>query len=80
MENTFKNSYGEWALVTGANSGIGKALAFEITKKGLNIVLVARRKPELEEVSNKIKKKYKVSTLVTSADLTEQNGINDVLP
>jgi len=79
MGNTFKNSYGEWAVVTGANSGIGRALAFEIAEKGLNIVLVARRTPELEEVSNKIKEKYKVSTMVISADLTEQNGINDVI-
>lgn len=79
MENIFKNTYGEWALVTGANSGIGKALALEIAAKGLNVVLVARRIPELEEVANKIKAEHKVSTMIISADLTEQNGINAVI-
>ncbi len=30
---TFKEKYGSWAIVTGASSGIGKAMAFEIAKK-----------------------------------------------
>jgi len=27
---TFKEKYGSWAIITGASSGIGKAMAFEI--------------------------------------------------
>jgi hypothetical protein len=53
MKITFKNTYGEWALITGSTSGIGKALAVEIAKKGLNIVLVARRRLELEKTALK---------------------------
>ncbi|XP_010027291.1 very-long-chain 3-oxoacyl-CoA reductase 1-like [Eucalyptus grandis] len=31
--------YGSWAVVTGPIDGIGKALAFELASKGLNLVL-----------------------------------------
>eukprot|EP00618_Florenciella_parvula_P036594 CAMPEP_0119510538 /NCGR_PEP_ID=MMETSP1344-20130328/29489_1 /TAXON_ID=236787 /ORGANISM="Florenciella parvula, Strain CCMP2471" /LENGTH=337 /DNA_ID=CAMNT_0007547475 /DNA_START=27 /DNA_END=1036 /DNA_ORIENTATION=+ len=38
-------------LITGASSGIGKALALEYSNKGAKLLLVARRKSELEAVA-----------------------------
>ena len=32
---------GSWAVVTGATDGIGKALAKQLARKGLNIVLIS---------------------------------------
>jgi NAD(P)-dependent dehydrogenase (short-subunit alcohol dehydrogenase family) len=41
--------YGPWAVVTGASSGIGRAMARQIAANGINLVLVARRQQLLEE-------------------------------
>ncbi len=42
------------ALITGASSGIGAAAAAELAKAGYRVVLVARRRDELERVAHSI--------------------------
>jgi 17beta-estradiol 17-dehydrogenase / very-long-chain 3-oxoacyl-CoA reductase len=42
------------AVVTGATDGIGKAYAFELARKGLNIVLVSRTMSKLQDVAKEI--------------------------
>ena len=39
-------------IITGASSGIGKALAFEAHKRGANVVLSARRKEVLDDFTS----------------------------
>ncbi|PIA52969.1 hypothetical protein AQUCO_01000673v1 [Aquilegia coerulea] len=50
--------YGAWALITGSTDGIGKALAFELASKGLNLILVGRDIVKLERTSNAICEAY----------------------
>ncbi|KAL5760031.1 hypothetical protein ACOSP7_018528 [Xanthoceras sorbifolium] len=50
--------YGSWALVTGPTDGIGKGFAFELARKGLNLVLVGRNPDKLKDVSDSIQAKY----------------------
>jgi len=66
-----KRSFGEWAMVTGATDGIGKGLAFELAKRGLNVVLVSRSLTKLNEVADELTKKYpKVQTKVLAVDFS----------
>lgn len=46
--------YGSWALVTGATDGIGKAFAYQLARKGLNLILVSRNYDKLRTVSKEI--------------------------
>ncbi|KAI3892561.1 hypothetical protein MKX03_021202 [Papaver bracteatum] len=50
--------YGSWALITGPTDGIGKSFAFELARKGLNLILVGRNINKLQNVSRDIQSKY----------------------
>ena len=39
------------AWVTGASSGIGRAVSLELARRGFTVVVTARRLPELEAVA-----------------------------
>jgi short-subunit dehydrogenase len=59
----------EVALVTGASSGIGAALARRIARDGRNVVLVARRADRLEALARDIERDHRVQTHVVATDL-----------
>ncbi|XP_056168800.1 very-long-chain 3-oxoacyl-CoA reductase 1-like [Syzygium oleosum] len=69
--------YGSWAVITGPTDGIGKALAFELASKGLNLVLVGRNPNKLEATSSELMQRYEkeiqVKTVV--ADLAKLSGL-----
>ena len=49
---------GSWGVVTGATDGIGKAYAFKLASKGLNVVLISRTESKLLDCAKEIKDKY----------------------
>jgi len=70
------NSY--YALVTGASSGIGKHLAYELASRGKNLLLVSLPNENLSEVANKLSKEYSVKTAFFEVDLSKKDGPQQV--
>ncbi len=59
-----------YAIITGASKGIGKAIAFELAKKKVNVLLVARSEDILKELSQEIIQKFGVKAAYLAIDLT----------
>jgi short-subunit dehydrogenase len=66
---------GRNVMITGASSGIGKAAALEIGKAGGTVLLVARRKDQLEQVRREIEGLDGVA-YVHRCDLTDMDDID----
>jgi short-subunit dehydrogenase len=64
------NKSGATALITGASSGIGLAIATEIAAHGHDVVLVSRRRDALEAVAGALEGRYGVRTFAVPADLS----------
>ena len=74
----YNEKYGPWALVTGASSGIGAEFAQQLGEKGLNLVLVARRKDRLDLLAKEIEHKSKVQVHSVSVDLLSDNFLDKI--
>lgn len=68
-QKQFYARYGPWALVTGASSGIGKAIAARLAQWGFNLVLVARREDVLADLAQDLLKREGVDVKVIPIDL-----------
>ncbi|AKE91473.1 short-chain dehydrogenase [Rhodococcus sp. WB1] len=68
--------YGPWAVIAGGSEGVGSAFADELSKAGLNLVLIARKPGPLEETAEKVRSNgVQVRTLaldLLSPDAVEQ--------
>jgi short-subunit dehydrogenase len=79
MNDAFKKKYDSYALVTGASSGIGKALATELAGRGLNLVLVARNLDKLETLASILKQQFRVEVKCLSLDLSQDGAIDTLV-
>ena len=70
-----KNDY---ALITGASSGIGLESARYIAGKGINLILTARREDILANISSEISEKYNVHVDYFPCDLGEVDAVSGV--
>ncbi len=59
------------ALITGASAGIGAAFAHAYGKRGVNLVLVARREERLRQLAEALTQEHGVSVQVLAGDLAD---------
>ncbi len=67
--------YGPWAVVTGASDGLGRAIAEELARDGLSLVLVSRRKEVLEDLAASLTSRAGIDTRIVAADLGQPEGV-----
>ncbi len=51
----FATRYGQWAVITGASSGIGREIAISAARTGLKVALVARSQEPLRQLAQQLK-------------------------
>ncbi len=65
------------ALVTGAGSGIGRAVSVALAKGGYGVVLTGRRRTELEATAQMAENSGGTAT-IAPADVSKPEGVNDL--
>ena len=65
-------------IITGASTGIGEELAYQLADQGAHLVLTARRAAELERVAEKVNAKG-AKVIVVSADIAVQADCKKII-
>lgn len=74
-----QTKYGPWAVITGASSGIGRELTIQLAESGLNVVINARRRDELESFAQLLTTTYGVDVRPVVSDMGQAEGIQTLL-
>ena len=72
-------TYGPWAVVTGASSGIGEEFARQVAASGIDVVLAARREQRLADVGERLEREYGVEYRTVPADLATEGGHESIV-
>jgi NAD(P)-dependent dehydrogenase (short-subunit alcohol dehydrogenase family) len=77
MPSSLFDLAGRVAVVIGATSGIGKAIAYGLADAGADVVPTGRRRNLVEEVARDVEQRGRRS-LVAVADVTDTDSINEL--
>jgi short-subunit dehydrogenase len=68
----------DWALITGASSGIGLELAKLFAANKFNLVLIARNESRLNELAAELRERNGIAVNVLAKDLTSSNAPQEI--
>jgi short-subunit dehydrogenase len=71
----FAKRYGPWALVAGASEGLGAAWAWALARRGLDLVLAARRRTLLEQIAVELRGRYAIEVRCLDVDLAAAGSL-----
>ena len=71
MSAEFVRRYGPWCVVAGASEGLGAAFADGLARRGVHVVLLARRAELLDDVASRIRKERGVEVRTLALDLAD---------
>ncbi|MGH6755514.1 MAG: SDR family NAD(P)-dependent oxidoreductase, partial [Bradyrhizobium sp.] len=77
--DNWRAKYGPWAVVTGASDGIGRAVAVGLAEAGLNLVLVARRRNELDVLAAELAQTHHIETRIVAIDLGQSVAVDAIV-
>ncbi len=66
-------------IITGASSGIGKALAFEFARNGFDLYLTARNEIALREIAQECGQSFGIKTEIFTTDLSDSSAIDQLV-
>jgi len=70
---------GSFVFITGASSGFGEACAEIFASQGYNLVLVARRKDRLIELSKRLERNYDIEAIINELDVRDEMAVSKVV-
>lgn len=62
-------------MITGASSGIGKALAYTFAEYGDNVIITGRRKDKLDEIKSDLEGKFNIQVYIYNFDITDTESV-----
>ena len=74
----FLRRYGSWGIVAGASEGLGAAYAEELSARGLNLILIARRAELLQSLASRLSKNYSVDITPIVLDLSAADAADRI--
>jgi uncharacterized protein len=77
-QTSFRGRYGPWAAIAGGSEGIGAGFAEALAKRGLHLLLIARRSEPLATLAERLVREYGVEVRTLTLDLGSAEVANRV--
>jgi short-subunit dehydrogenase len=77
-KNRLKLKYGDWAVVTGASSGIGLEISKLLASAGFNLVINARNLEKLDQIKSELESKYAIQVNTIATDVASEGSFKTI--
>ncbi|MCB8883325.1 SDR family NAD(P)-dependent oxidoreductase [Acidisoma cellulosilytica] len=76
--NSDKINPGKLALITGASSGLGIALAEDLARRGYDLILTARSAAPMQALAARLRQSHSIAVTVETADLSQPGSVQSL--